>query len=162
MFSGNRSTFAGFISGALLDTAYLSTLAGLAGAVIGGATSFATTWLTTTSQARAARLAAERGALQELYGRYMDEIAALYAAAIRSERVDYDKTTGAFALKGRITLMSSGPVVSAAERTLGFVVDMAMGPPRTDAEVRTMMDDAGANVIDAFAQACRAELAALG
>ena len=109
MFSGNRSTFAGFISGALLDTAYLSTLAGLAGAVIGGATSFATTWLTTTSQARAARLAAERGARQELYGRYMDEIAALYAAAIRSERVDYDKTTGAFALKGRITLMSSEP-----------------------------------------------------
>ena len=92
----------------------------------------------------------------------MDEIAALYAAAIRSERFDYDKTAGAFALKGRITLMSAGPVRAAAERALGFVVDLSTGPPRSDAEVRAMMDDAGANVIDAFAQACRAELAASG
>ncbi len=91
----------------------------------------------------------------------MDEIATLYAAALRSERVDYDKTIAAFALKGRITLLSSSPVVGAAGRALNFVVDLSMGPPRSDAEARAMMDDAGANVIDAFADACRAELAAL-
>ncbi len=71
-----------------MDPATLSTLAGLAGAVIGGTTSFATTWLTTTAQARGARLAAERAARQDLYGRYMDELAAPYGDAIRSESVD--------------------------------------------------------------------------
>jgi len=53
-------------------------------------------------------------------------------------------------------------VVEAAGRALNFVVDLSMSPPRSDAEVRAMMDDARANVIDAFAEACRAELAALG
>lgn len=114
--------------------------------------------LTTTSQARAARLAAERYAREDLYGRYMDEIAALFAAAIKSEAADYDKTTGAFALKGRITLLSSRPVVEAADKALKFVVDLSMRPRLSDAEVRIMMDDTKANVIDEFAQACRAEL----
>jgi hypothetical protein len=145
-----------------MDTATLSTLAGLAGAVIGGATSLATTWLTTTTQARAARLAAERAARGDLYGRYMDELAALYAAAIRSESVDYDRTVGAFALRGRITVMASAPVVEAAEQALKFVVDLAMGPKLSEAEVRTMMDDVKADPIGAFARACRAELIALG
>jgi hypothetical protein len=144
-----------------MDATTLSTLSGLAGAIIGGATSLATTWLTMTSQTRAARLAAERSARQDLYGRYMDEIAALYAAAIKSEAADYDRTTGAFALKGRITFLSSRPVADAADKALRFVVDLSMRPKLSDAEVRSMMEDAKANVIDEFARACRTELSAL-
>jgi hypothetical protein len=143
-----------------MDSATLSTLAGLAGAVIGGATSFATTWLATTAQARASKRAADRAARQDLYGRYMDELAALYAAAIRSETVDFDRTASAFALRGRIGLMASPPVAEAAERALKFVVDLSMGPKRGEREVRAMMDDAEANVIDAFASTCRAEMQA--
>ncbi len=145
-----------------MDSGTLSTLAGLAGAIIGGATSLATTWLTTTAQARAARIAAERAARQDLYGRYMDQIAALYAGAIQSETVDFDKTVSAFALKGRIVLTASAPVVQAAERALKFVVDLSMGPPRSAAEMRAMMEENEANVIDLFARACRAEILALG
>jgi hypothetical protein len=145
-----------------LDGAYLSALAALAGAIIGGVTSFATTWLTTTTQARAARLAAERSDRQDLYGRFMTELATLFAEALKSDKVDYAKLIGAFALKGRIELMSSGPVVEAADRALKFVVDLTMGPPRSDAEVRAMMDDRNVDVIGAFAKACRGELQALG
>ncbi len=149
------------VKGMFMDSATLSTLAGLAGAVIGGGTSLATTWLTTATQARTARLAAERGARQDLYGRYMDELAALYAAGIRSETVDFDRTASAFALRGRIGLMGSGPVIEAAEQALKFVVDLSMGPRRNDAEVRAMMDSEEANVIDAFASTCRAEIQAI-
>jgi hypothetical protein len=144
-----------------MDAATLSTVAGLAGAVIGGATSLAATWLTTTAQARAARLAAERAARYDLYGRYMDELAALYAAAIRSESVDFDRTANAFALRGRIGLMASQPVVEAAEKALKFVVDLSLAPRRGEAEVRAMMDDKDANVIDGFATTCRAEIQAV-
>ena len=91
----------------------------------------------------------------------MDELAGLYAAGIRSESVDYDKTAGAFALKGRIALMASAPVFDEAENALKFVVDLSMGPKRSEAEVRAMMDASEANVIDAFARACRAGLRAL-
>ena len=149
--------------GPTLDGAYLSALAALAGAIIGGVTSFATTWLTTTTQARVARLAAERSDRQDLYGRYMTELATLFAEALKSDKVDYAKLIGAFALKGRIEPMSSGPVVDAADQALKFVVDLTMGPPpRSDAEVRAMMDDRNADVIGAFAEACRGEQQALG
>jgi len=141
-----------------MDSALLSTFSALAGTVVGGFTSFATTWVTTTSQQRAARLAAERAKREELYGRFMDELATLYAGALSSTTVDYQKLTGAFALRGRITLMGSDPVVAAADRALKFVVDLAIGPPRDAAEVRRMMDDRSADTITDFAQAGRREL----
>ena len=61
--------------------------------------------------------------------------------------MDYQKLTSAFALRGRITLMGSDPVVAAADRALKFVVDLAIGPPRDAAEVRRMMDDRNAETI---------------
>jgi hypothetical protein len=145
-----------------VDASYLSALAGLAGAIIGGVTSFATTWLTTSVQARNARLAAERNARQDLYGRYMDELATPFAEALKSDKVDYCKLIGAFALRGRIELLSSRPVVQAAELALKFIVDLTMGPSRSEAEMRAMMDDSRTDVISDFAKACRAELRALG
>jgi hypothetical protein len=72
--------------------------------------------------------------------------------------VAYQKLTGAFALRGRITLMGSDPVVAAADRAMKFVVDLAIGPPRDAADVRRMMDDRNADTITDFAQAGRREL----
>jgi hypothetical protein len=43
-----------------MDQGYISAIAALAGTVIGGLTSFATTWLTQNVQARNARMAADR------------------------------------------------------------------------------------------------------
>ena len=48
-----------------------------------------------------------------------------------------------------------------ATKALKFVVDLSMRPQLSDAGVRTMMEDAKANVIDKFARACRTELIAL-
>ena|SRR5271165_3597433 len=64
----------------------------------------------------------------DLYGRYMDEFATLFAEALKSDKVDYAKLIGAFALKGRIELMSSVGVVAAADWALKFVVNLTMGP----------------------------------
>jgi hypothetical protein len=144
-----------------MDPALIPTFSALAGTVIGGVTSFATSWVTTTAKERAARLAAERSKREELYGRFMEELATLYAGALSSTTVDYGKLTGAFALRGRITLTGSEPVVQAADRALKFIVDVAMGPPRDAAEVRRMMDDRSADTITAFARASREELQGL-
>jgi len=91
----------------------------------------------------------------------MDELAQLYAAALNSESIDYNKLTAAFALRGRITLMSTPPVIDNAAQALKFVVDLALGPKRSAEQMRAMMDDDRMDAIGAFAAACRAELAAL-
>jgi hypothetical protein len=145
-----------------MDAAILSTFSALAGTAIGALSSLGSTWMTTQAQARAARLAAERAKREEIYGRYMDELARLYAGALNSVGVDYDQLTSAYALSGRIALYATPPVLESANRAMRIIVDIALGPKRTPEEVRVMMDQQDADVIGAFAENCRIELLAFG
>jgi hypothetical protein len=125
-----------------MEQAYLSAASALAGTVIGGVTSFATTWLTTSAQARAARLAAERDKREDAYGRFMEVLAALYAFALDNQGVDYPRMAQAYALRGRIVLMCSQPVAVSADTALKFIVDLMLAPRRSDAEMRRCGDAA--------------------
>jgi len=145
-----------------LDQAYISTLAALAGTIIGGLTSFLTAWVTTNVQARNQRISAETARRQEIYGAFMDEVALLYSRALRSEQVDYADLVKAFALRGRITLMATPPVFECAERAVKFLVDLYLGPVRTPQEVRAMMDNESVDIIGEFAKRCREEFRVLG
>ena len=144
-----------------MDAAILSTFSALAGTAVGAMSSLGSTWMTTQAQARAARLAAERAKREDLYGRYMDELARLYAGALNIVGVDYDRLTSAYALSGRIALYATPPVLEAANRAMRIIVDVALGPKRTPEEVRVMMDQRDADVIGAFAENCRVELLAI-
>lgn len=145
-----------------MDAALLSTASALAGAAIGAISSLGSTWMATQAQARTARLAAERSKREDIYGRFMDELARLYADALNNVGVDNERLTSAYALNGRIALYASAPVNAAADRAMRYIVDLALGPKRSAEEVRAMMDQADANVIRAFAERCRAELLGLG
>jgi hypothetical protein len=144
-----------------MDAAILSTFSALAGTAIGAMSSLGSTYMTTQTQARAARLAAERAKREDLYGRYMDELARLYAGALNNVGVDYDRLTSAYALSGRIALYATPPVLESANRAMRVIVDIALGPKRTPEEVRVMMDQRDADVIGAFAENCRVELLAI-
>jgi hypothetical protein len=144
-----------------MDPGVLSAISALAGTSIGALTSLASTWMTTKSQARAAQVAAERTRREELYGRYLDELAVLYSNAINKTGVDHDRLTVAYALSGRIALYASPPVSTAAMEALKFIVDIALGPPLTQEEMRGMMNDAKLNVLATFARTCREELLAI-
>jgi len=145
-----------------MDSSLISTASGLIGAIIGGLTSFMTSWVTQNVQARNQRLAAETARRQDLYGAFMDELATLYASALRAEAINYHDLVKVFALRGRITLMASAPVIAAAEGAVKFVVDLYLGPPRDALEVRAMMDQSSADAIGAFAKTCREEMQAMG
>jgi hypothetical protein len=144
-----------------MEAAVLSTLSALAGTSIGAISSLGTTWMTTKSQARAAQVAAERAKREELYGRYMDQMARLYSSALNNTAVDYEQLTAAYALSGRIGLYATQEVADAAVDALRFIVDLALGPKRTQVEMRVMMDQPSSNVIGAFAKTCREELQAI-
>jgi hypothetical protein len=141
-----------------MGDSWIPTLAALMGTVIGGLTSFVTSWATQASQARAQRVAAERAKREELYGRFLDAIARLYAHAVAEEKVDYGKLVEIFALKGRIGLRASEPVKAATDHSIKFLVDLYIAPKRSVADVRAMMDDAKADPLSQFAERCREEL----
>lgn len=144
-----------------MDAAVLSTLSALGGTAIGALSTLGSTWMNTRSQARAARLKAEREKREEIYGRFMDELARLYADALNNTGIEYAQMTAGYALAGRIKLYSTEPVADAAASGLRFVVDLALGPKRAPEEMRALMDRPEADVIGIFARACRQELAAL-
>jgi hypothetical protein len=145
-----------------VDGALLSAISALAGTAIGAISSFGSTWMSAKAQSRAARLAAERAKREDIYARFMDELARLYADALNNVGVDNDRLTAAYALNGRIALYASTPVNDAAEEALRYIVDLALGPKRSPAEVRALMDQPEANVMRTFAERCRVELHALG
>ncbi|HEY4040635.1 MAG TPA: hypothetical protein VGM32_02195 [Rhodopila sp.] len=144
-----------------MDQAYVSTFSALAGTVVGGVTSFATSWVMQVAQSRAARLAAERNRRSELYGRFLEETARLYSHAVAEEKINYAFLVDIFALRGRILLLSSDEVAKGADEVIKKLMAIYDAPNRSDAEVRATMDDLAGDPMVAFAQVCRRELAAL-
>lgn len=141
-----------------MDSGILSTISALAGTLIGAVSSLGTTWMSDLSRQRSEKIAAEILKREKVYGRFMDELAMLYAEALKTVGIDYDRLTKAYALNGRITLHGSKEVSDAATNALRYIVDLAIGPPRSPEEMRQLMEQPEADVIGTFAQACRKEL----
>ena len=142
----------------MLAAGYVSTISALAGTVIGGLTTLLTTWLTHIAQTKANRVAAERARREEIYGRFIDELAVLYSLALSDDGLSYGKLVPAIALRGRIMLMATSYVVESANQALSLILDIHMGPRLTTAQMRQAMENGTANAIPAFAEACRREL----
>jgi len=69
-----------------LNPAFISAFAALAGAIIGGLTSFATSWFTQRAQLQSADRQARRAKLEALYNEYITQAAGLYVDALTTTR----------------------------------------------------------------------------
>jgi hypothetical protein len=144
-----------------MDQAMMSTFSALAGTVVGGITSFATSWVTQAAQTRLARVTAERNRRSDMYGKFLDETARLYSHAVTEEKINYATLVDIYALRGRILLTSSERVGQCADRVIKGLIDLYSAPLRSDAEIRRTLDDLDQDPMIAFATECRRELAAL-
>jgi hypothetical protein len=146
-----------------LNPAYISALAALAGAIIGGLTSFATSWLTQRTQLRHAHREAERTELKVLFDDFIAEASRLFIEALTNKTDDMDDITGLvglYAMVGRMHLVSDQTVVDAAMRAGTTIIETYLGPDYT---VRELMDHARQGKISflvEFSEACRKDLAA--
>ena len=145
-----------------MEAAYISAFAALAGTAIGGLASFATSWVTQQAQSRAQRIAAERDSRAALFGRFLDEAARLYADALQNLRDDTSALIGIYALTNRIRLISTPPVVEAADSVARIIVDAYLAPNMTMAEMRANWIDRHVDPLRDFAEACRKELQSFG
>jgi hypothetical protein len=143
-----------------LNPAYISALAALAGATIGGLTSFATTWLTQRAQLRHAQREAERADLKTLYSDFITEASRLFGDAVTRQTEEITGLVGLYAMVGRMRLVSDRTVIDAAVRVEDTIIETYLGPNRT---LRELMDDAHQgrlNFLVEFSEACRRDLAA--
>jgi len=141
-----------------MDSTYLSAFSALAGTMIGGLTTFLTTWTTQVAQTRSARLAEERARRDELYSKFLEETSRLYSYAMSEDKVKHENLVNIFALRGRILLQSSPSVVEAADAIIKRLVTTYMMPNRTDEDLLRDLENSSDDLMAEFAKVCRSEL----
>lgn len=141
-----------------MDAAYISAFFGLAGALIGGLTSFATTWLIQHTQIHEMRREAARKTLHDLFNAFITEASRLHADALSHEKDDVAEMVQLYALVARMRLLASERVVTAAEHVMHAIVESYLAPNRTLHELRILAREGKMNFLVEFSEACRAEL----
>ena len=142
-----------------MNPAYISALAALAGAIIGGLASFATSWLTQRTQFRHAHREAERGKMEALYNDFITEATRLLADALTHQTQDVTDLVRLYAIIGRMRLLSDRRVIDAAVRIEETIIEHYMGPNLSFPELRDYARTRGRSFLTEFSEACRIDLA---
>jgi len=142
-----------------LDAAYISAFFGLAGVGIGGLTPFTTSWFTQQAQIRDRHLESERLKREQRFNDFIAEASRLYGDALSHEKDDVTALVGLYALVARMRLLTSRPVVTAAERVMDAIIRTYLEPNRSLHELRNLAQHGEMNFLQDFGEASRAELA---
>ena len=141
-----------------MDASSLTALAGLAGAAIGGLTSFGTTWVSQRAQLREQNLSSARRRREGLYVEFTKEASRLYADALSHERDDVADLVNLYAIAAHVRMVSAEPVIAAGDAVIRAIVDAYHGPNRSLAEMRRFAADGRMDPLREFSLAARAEL----
>ena len=143
-----------------MNPATISAFAALAGAIIGGLTSFATSWFTQQAQIRNAGREARTAKLEALYNEYISLAAGLYADALTNQMEELSKMVPLYALGSRMRLVSARAVTDAAVRIDDAILQTYMAPNRSLHEARQLVQEGEIKtLLIAFSEACRDDLA---
>ena len=141
-----------------MDAAYISACFGLVGAVIGGLTSFTTSYLTQRTQLQDKHREAERAKREALFAEFITEASRLYGDALSHEKDDVTDLVQLYAIVARMRLLTSRAVVTSAERAMDAIIETYLAPNRTLHELRSLAQRGNMNFLADFSEACRAEL----
>ena len=141
-----------------MDAAYVSACFGLAGATIGGLTSFTTTWLTQRAQAREKRNESSRASRQALFNDFIVEASRLYGDALSHQTDDACALVQLYAIVGKMRLWASSPVVQAAQDAMDAIITAYLEPNRSLHEIRALAQQGKVNFLLEFSEKCRTEL----
>jgi hypothetical protein len=141
-----------------LDAGYVSAFFGLAGAIVGGLTSFVTSWITQKTQLTDKRREAERVIRHDLFKAFITEASRLYGDALSHEKDDVTDLVQLYALLANMRLLSSPTVVAAAEQVMDVIIDSYLAPNRSLHEIRNLAKEGKLNFLLDFAKASRVDL----
>jgi len=81
----------------------------------------------------------DRSRRQKLYKAFIEEASRLYGDAMSCDQPDIANLVGISAKISRMRILSSEPVVDAAERVARTIAEVYRGPDRAVAELRNML-----------------------
>jgi hypothetical protein len=140
-----------------MDTAYISAFAALAGSLVGGLTSVATSWLSQYVQLRARQQTDDLNRREDLYKQFIDEGSRLYADALEHNEARLSNLIELYSLISMMRVLSSPRIVAHAEKVVRDIVETYLAPNRTFRDVTELLDHDMDPLRD-FSHACREEL----
>lgn len=140
-----------------MDSGYITALAALGGAALGGLTSFATSWTTLRTQMKAERSASSKSKRQKLYKAFIDEAAKSYGNALINDQLETTGLIDLHALVSRMRIVSSQPVIESAIKVVRVITDTYNQPNKTPEEIEAMISDGTVDILLSFSEACREE-----
>lgn len=144
-----------------MDSATISALAALSGAVIGGVTSFGTSWLSQQTQAKVQARANKLSQREHLYKDFIEKASKAHADSLVHQATSVAEITqlvDLYALVSMMRVISSTPIVESANHIVRLIADSYLSPNKTLSELHEMMDSDSIDALRAFSEACRDEL----
>jgi len=141
-----------------MDQNLITAMAGVLGSVSGASAAIVTTWISQKSQTIRERAKSETRKREILYGDFITEASHLVADAFDHSLDKPETLVKLYAHLGRIRLVSSDTVLTAAEECCDRVVDLYAKPNRTMAEIFTTLHGGEFEFLKDFSEACRVEL----
>ena len=145
-----------------MDSASISAFAALGGALIGGLTSFATSWLTQQTQAREQQLTHKVTKQEDLYKEFIEEASRLYADSLVHDTPDVSQLIRLYVMISRMRVLASTRIVEHADKVARMIVNNYLAPNKTFPELRDMMNSGALDPLRDFSEASRAELQRFG
>jgi hypothetical protein len=144
-----------------VDASVFSALAALLGATIGGSTSLVASLLTQRTQARAQWIGQETARRQELYKEFIEQAEKCYVDALQHDEADISGLVTLYAKIGRMRILSTPPVVVAADQVGQRILDSYLEKNKTFLELREMVKSDSIDILAGFSETCRHEIESL-
>jgi hypothetical protein len=141
-----------------MDAGYITAMAALGGAALGGFTSFATSWTTLRAQMKAEGNASSKARRRKLYRLFINQAAKTYADALIHDQPELTGLVELHALVSRMRIISSAPVIQEAASVVRSITETYSQPNKSPFDLEAMVEDGSIDLLRAFSEACRAEL----
>ena len=140
-----------------MDAGYITALAALGGAALGGFTSFATSWTTQRVQMNAERAASSKSRRQKLYNSFIDGAAKMYGDALIHDKLELSGLIELHAIVSRMRVFSSVAVIENAGRVVQLITETYSQPNKSPLEIEEMIENGTIDLLKGFSEACRRE-----
>lgn len=140
-----------------MDVSYVTAVAALGGAALGGFTSFASSWTTLRIQMRAEQSTHSKSRRQMLYKDFIDAASKIYGDALIHSTLELSGLIGLYSLISRMRILSSEEVIETASRVAHIITETYHQPNKTANELESMIYQHRVDLLQEFSNACRKE-----
>jgi hypothetical protein len=140
-----------------MDAGYITALAALGGAALGGFTSFATSWTTQRVQMNAERNATSKSRRQKLYNAFIDGAAKKYGDALIHDKLELSGLIELHTIVSRMRVFSSAAVIENAISVVRVITETYSQPNKSPLEIEEMIENGTIDLLKGFSEACRQE-----